>query len=102
MYAGNFQGVSKTTDGGRTWRRTALKWVHVQALALDPIDPQTIYAGMWSGRGVYRSTDGGTTWKPFARGLPAGGVSALAFSADGRRLYAGTLGHGVVALAVPR
>jgi photosystem II stability/assembly factor-like uncharacterized protein len=100
VYAGNVQGVSKTTDGGRTWGRPALK--NVQAVVLDPVDPRTIYAGTWSGRGVYRSTDGGKTWKPFAKGLPAGGVSALAFSQDGRRLYAGTMGHGVVALAVPR
>jgi photosystem II stability/assembly factor-like uncharacterized protein len=102
VYVGNVQGVSKSTDGGRTWRRTSLKWIQVQALALDPADPQTIYAGTWPGRGVYRSTDGGTTWKPFDSGLPAGGVSALTFSPDGRRLFAGTSAHGVVALAVPR
>jgi photosystem II stability/assembly factor-like uncharacterized protein len=101
-YAGTAQGVSRSSDGGKTWRHAGLTGVQVHALAVAPADPRTIYAGSWRGAGVYRSTDGGRTWKPFSAGLPAGGVAALTFSADGRQLYAGTFGHGVVALTLPR
>jgi photosystem II stability/assembly factor-like uncharacterized protein len=102
VYAGNFQGVMKSRDGGATWQPAGLRGVQVLALAVDPVSPQTIYAGTFRALGVYRSTNGGKTWKPFAAGLPPGGVGALAISADGRRLFAGTLGYGVVTRTLAR
>jgi photosystem II stability/assembly factor-like uncharacterized protein len=102
VYAGDAQGVFRSSDGGATWKRAGLRGVQVQALAVDPADSRTLYAGSWRRSGVYRTTDGGRTWKPFNAGLPPGGVGALRFSADGRRLYAGTLGYGVVALTISR
>jgi ligand-binding sensor domain-containing protein len=41
------------------------------ALAVDPNQLQTLYAGS-AGKGVYRSTDGGNTWAPANTGLPQG------------------------------
>ena len=35
----------------------------VATLAIDPVDPDTIYVGTL-GNGVFRSTDGGTSWQP--------------------------------------
>ncbi|MBI2333638.1 MAG: hypothetical protein HYU84_16050, partial [Chloroflexi bacterium] len=68
----NDGGVWKTIDGGATWKPLTdnLKTLSFGAVALDPGNPQTVYAGTGSipnngyfkGIGVYRSTDGGATW----------------------------------------
>jgi hypothetical protein len=111
VYAGNSFGISRSSDGGGAWRRVGPAGVQVQALAVDPRDSRIVYAGTWGGAGVYRSTDTGLTWRPFAAGLPPGavggtsfaaGVGALAVSADGRWLFAGTLGNGVVRRSLAR
>lgn len=89
-YAGTQEnGLFKTEDGGRSWRRVGPKypWFRVNRLAFQPGTPSVIYAGLV--RGVYRSSDGGATWEP--AGLRRGFVTALA--ADPKRaqtLYAGT------------
>ncbi len=64
-------GVYKSIDGGKTWRKTGLE--NTQAIArirVDPANPDTVYVaalghpyGHNSERGVFRSTDGGKTWK---------------------------------------
>ena len=108
VYAANSSGVSRSTDGGRTWRQT-LSRVRVESLVADPARPGVVYAGAEADAGIYRSTDDGITWAPFDDGLPAlahggnsfaGGVAALVFSPDGRRLYAGVPGSGVFARAL--
>src|ERR1019366_4735212 len=65
-------GVYKSTDGGGTWSAvngpTGLSGFVVDALAIDPSTPSTLYAGTGdpegagTGNGVYKSTDGGGTW----------------------------------------
>ena len=69
VYAGTAgHGVFKTTDGGAAWTaaNTGLTgdddnlWVN--AVVLDPVDPDTVYLGSAGGNGVSRSTDGGATW----------------------------------------
>jgi len=55
----------------------------VNALAVDPANPQAIYAGTGSsgaGSGVYKSEDAGRTWQLASNGLPKEDVRALAFS----------------------
>jgi photosystem II stability/assembly factor-like uncharacterized protein len=57
-------GVYKSQDGGETWVQTNPNFNtrHITDLVLDPLDSQTIYAGViWEG--LYRSKDGGITWK---------------------------------------
>src|SRR5215510_2335413 len=61
-------GVFKSTDGGGTWLATQLTnaefvgafW-HVDALAVDPRMPDTVYAVRIYE--FYKSTDGGMTWR---------------------------------------
>ena len=87
------RGVFKTTDGGRTWTQ-ALKIsakTGVNDLAMDPKDPNTLYAAAWQRqrrkwndprveRGfdeslIYKTTDAGKTWTKLTNGLPASNVS---------------------------
>lgn len=58
-----------------------------QCLAVDPAEPDTVYAGLREG-GVRRSSDGGRNWRDCA--LPEPGVFSLAVSAADGAVYAGT------------
>lgn len=83
------RGVYKTTDGGKTWKRTL--YINNQTgasdLVMEPGNPDVFYAGMWrvirtphsmesggEGSGLYKSTDGGETWEPLInkKGMPKG------------------------------
>jgi photosystem II stability/assembly factor-like uncharacterized protein len=71
----------------------------VEALLVDPANPQRLYAGVVNDKtygGVFASGDGGNTWKQFADGLEGRDVFALAKSADGT-VVAGT-NSGIFAL----
>jgi photosystem II stability/assembly factor-like uncharacterized protein len=104
------RGLYKTTDGGKTWRR--VKYLDADTgfidLAMDPADPDTLYAAAYRVRrdafsggnpaeqfgplaGLYKTTDGGKTWARLTRGLPDRpiGRCGLAVSRkDPRVLYA--------------
>ena len=82
----------KSFDGGRTFVSTALgvDW-YTQAIALDPQNPQNLYAGAYDG--VFHSTDGAGTFQRVNRGLSATWIQNLAV--DGHApatLYAGVYG----------
>jgi photosystem II stability/assembly factor-like uncharacterized protein len=99
------RGIFKTTDAGRTWRKTLYLNDSTGAsdVELKPGDPNTVYAWMarlerkpWtiiSGSregGFYKSTDGGVTFRKTGRGLPAGliGKGNIAVTAaNPERLY---------------
>mgnify|MGYP001365105626 CR=1 FL=1 len=102
------RGVYKTTDGGKTWKRTL--YVNNQTgasdLVMEPGNPAVLYAGMWrvlrtphslesggEGSGLYKSTDGGETWTNVSakKGLPKGvwGIVGVAFApSNTERIYA--------------
>ena len=79
LYSANEErGMYKTTDGGKTWKRTLFVDNNTGAidLAMDPTNSKILYAAMWhrerqawnfegNGKtsGIYKSTDGGDTWK---------------------------------------
>src|SRR3989449_3358353 len=81
------RGVYRTVDGGKTWTRVLFVDPNTGCsdLAIDPGDPNTLFAGMWQfevktwhlqsggpGSGLWVSRDGGVTWKRLAgHGLPA-------------------------------
>jgi photosystem II stability/assembly factor-like uncharacterized protein len=64
-------GIYKSTDAGKTWTHLGLRdGFHIPALAIDPRDPNKIFAavlghpyGPNEERGLFRSTDGGQTWQ---------------------------------------
>ncbi len=47
--------------GDRRWTSLGPQGGYVWALAIDPMAPQTLYAGT-NGTGMFKSTDGGTLW----------------------------------------
>jgi len=59
-------GVWKSTDGGTSWqpKMDALVSEAISAVALDPGDSSTVYAGTstFTSMGLFKSTDGGETW----------------------------------------
>jgi photosystem II stability/assembly factor-like uncharacterized protein len=65
------RGVYKTIDGGQTWveKNNGLISLNISTLAIDPNNPQVIYAGTIDGVGVLKSTNGGDTWSPSSRGM---------------------------------
>jgi photosystem II stability/assembly factor-like uncharacterized protein len=79
LYSPNTErGIYKTTDGGKTWKKTLYIDDKTGAIDLDidPSNPAILYASMWykerrawnfveGGKtsGIYKSTDGGETWK---------------------------------------
>ncbi|HYK48040.1 MAG TPA: hypothetical protein VEV83_22835, partial [Parafilimonas sp.] len=103
------RGVFRTLDGGKTWERVLYKDENTGAVqvAIDPQDPNIIFADMWAGRqgpwengawngpqsGLYKSTDGGNTWKQITNGLPTTqqGLGRIGFCIapnDHNRMYA--------------
>jgi photosystem II stability/assembly factor-like uncharacterized protein len=55
----NNEGVYKLAEGGTTWEQVYEG--NVAALAIDPVDPQTLYVG--TNRDIRKSRDGGRTWR---------------------------------------
>jgi photosystem II stability/assembly factor-like uncharacterized protein len=56
-------GVYKSTDGGETWAPANRGMIDysITALAVNPADPQVVYAGGNDGD-LFKSTDGGQAW----------------------------------------
>jgi len=100
------RGLFKTTDGGETWEKVLHvdERVGVVDVALDPREPETVYAatyerlrrawhfdGAGPGSAIHRSTDGGATWTRLAGGLPSGEIGRIGlavFPGDPRIVYA--------------
>jgi len=65
----------------------------IAAVAADPTNPATVYAGSF-GAGVFKSVDGGDTWTAVNAGLPTLFINALAVDpANPAVLYAGPYEH---------
>src|SRR5262249_15978250 len=62
----------------------------IRAIAVDPSDPNRVYASAFRS-GVFRSTDGGASWSKTNAGLVDLDIAALALDPSGsNRLYAGS------------
>ncbi len=84
--ANDERGVFKTTDGGKTWKKTLFINHNTGAIQVefDPNNPDILFADMWEHQegpwenaafsgpnsGLYKSTDGGETWRKLTKGLP--------------------------------
>jgi photosystem II stability/assembly factor-like uncharacterized protein len=88
LYAATGDGIARLDEAGGGWTvELFLRGSGAQCLAIDPADPDTLYAGLREG-GVRRSDDAGRTWVDCA--LPEVGVFSLAVSAADGAVYAGT------------
>ena len=94
IYAGTFvSGISKSTSGGANWN-VVNGTRFVLALAVDPLQTTTVYAG--TSTGVLKTTDGGDNWQSRNNGLTQPDVQALAIDpVNPQTVYAGTFGGGV-------
>jgi photosystem II stability/assembly factor-like uncharacterized protein len=112
---GGQRGLFKTEDGGATWTRVlgaegaGADLVGCGDVALDPRNPDVLYAALYARRrtpwsfesgpeatggrdlgGIFRSADGGRTWTKLGGGLPAGTgrIGLAVHAADPRVVYA--------------
>ena len=89
---GGERGLYKTTDGGKTWKAviTVSENTGVSDVAIDPSNPDVMYAAAWMRRrhfytlvdggsesALYKSTDGGDTWTKLKSGLPPGDLGRI-------------------------
>lgn len=49
--------------GPEVWTNLGLYGGNVQSLAVDPTNPDRLFAGIWFGEGLFRSVDGAATWQ---------------------------------------
>lgn len=83
--AGVGTGLYKSLDAGKTWMRMGLENTGaIDAIVLDPKDPNVVYVGAlgntWADnedRGVYQSTDGGKSWRKILYLNPRTGAGDL-------------------------
>jgi photosystem II stability/assembly factor-like uncharacterized protein len=89
VLAASGNGIFRSADGGATWQTVPIeaggnRIFEFQALAVDPRQPATVYAGAGligdgaTASGLFKSTDGGATFLPADRGIADSVVSAIA------------------------
>lgn len=93
------RGLFQTTDGGKTWNKILAGGDQAGCIdvAMDPSDPQVLYAAMWQVRrdafsggnpavmtgpesGLFRTVDGGRSWEKMTDGLPERPLGRCGFS----------------------
>ena len=80
--------VLRSADGGSSWQALAGRAAGVTTLAIDPVQPQILYAG--TGTGLFRSTNGGAHWAKLTRGLLSLPIAAMAVDPRSRTVYVAT------------
>ena len=88
------RGVYKSTDGGKTWRKTLFSNANagVVDLLIDPTNPRILYASTWrinrtpyslnsggDGSALWKSMDSGETWTEISKheGFPEGTLGII-------------------------
>jgi photosystem II stability/assembly factor-like uncharacterized protein len=88
LYAATGDGIARLDESDGVWAvEVTLAGSGAQCLAVDPADPETVYAGLRDG-GVRRTSDGGRSWVDCQ--LPDPDVFSLAVSPADGAVYAGT------------
>ncbi len=117
---GGARGVFKTSDGGATWKAVLTapapygERVGGGDVALDPGNPNVVYASLYARRrtpwsfssgpmatdgkdlgGIFKSEDGGATWRKLDKGLPGltGRIGLAVFPKNPKVLYAMVESH---------
>ena len=100
VFAGTDDGIFRSLDAGASWELSGTGFPGpAVALAIDPLDPATVWASARSEPGpllhLFRSVDGGSVWEAVTIQGPAfatpsfGWVVALAFRPGTSILFAG-------------
>ncbi len=92
--------IYRSADGGKSWAAIenipkSEERANITSIAIDPSDPQVMYA-IGHGVGVVKSTDAGQTWSSTSSGLD--GMSTEGFAVDAKdsdTLYVWVLGTGL-------
>ena len=87
--------VFKTDDSGATWTDVTgpLPDAPTNAVAFDPIAPDTVFVG--NDVGVFVTNDAGATWEAFSDGLPGAVLVMDLVAAGDRTLRVATHGNGI-------
>ncbi len=80
-------GVYKSIDAGKSWKRVALaSSEHIGKILVDPRNSKVVYVAsqgpLWSAggeRGLYKTLDGGATWNAVLTVSPDTGISDIVF-----------------------
>ena len=71
LVAGALDGVFRSMDRGATWQRISpphdAEIKYVESIAIDPRNPQIVYAGTW--HLAWKTEDAGISWRPIHRGM---------------------------------
>lgn len=78
-------GIYKTTDGGKSWKKMGLdKTMNIHRILIHPTNPNVIYAGVIGNpyaehpeRGVFKTTNGGQTWEKILYTNDTSGVADM-------------------------
>ena len=73
VFVGSLIGIYKSTDGGASYTQK-LNIFNVFALAIDPTNPNIMYAGGGS-TNPFKSTNGGDSWVQISSGITGGSVT---------------------------
>lgn len=92
-------GVIKSVDGGDSWEEISQgipldSEKGVGQLAIDPIDPQIIYAGTggFGGGSLYKTINGGDSWDDIGKDIPDANLWSVAVvPSDPKTVYLGTI-----------
>ncbi|MGB0049871.1 MAG: transcriptional regulator, partial [Terriglobales bacterium] len=91
VYAGTTEGLWKTVDLGKSWKRVSDSEVVVNDVMVDPRDSNHVLLAT-DRSGVMASTDGASTWNTSNKGYAHRYVSAiLADNKDASTLYVGVV-----------
>ena len=71
LVAGALDGVFRSKNGGETWERlspaNSADIKNIESIAVDPKDPNTVYAGTW--HLAWKTSDGGANWQHINKGM---------------------------------
>jgi photosystem II stability/assembly factor-like uncharacterized protein len=107
IYAVGGDYVYKSTDRGEVWTRTNFDDHSIWALAVDPSDPDVVYAGTGRWRVIspvdeiyfhselHETSDGGNTWSIKDNGLAEGGITSIVIDPRNSDVFVGLSAGGV-------